>query len=236
MPSLAPADALTVEAIGFRSGPYRLEGELVYAEGQPVGVALLAGPHPLLGGSMRNNVVRGLAEGLARRGVATVRFNYRGVGNSEGQSADVAGHLAEFWATSHVADEPAYRDDLAAAAAFLREALGEWLPSALIGYSFGCSLLSQAATGAAAPVVLVAPTIGTHEYADFADLPNPILVVVSENDFAAGAGQARQWFDSLAAPKKLIQGSFDNHFFRGHEEWLAGAVFDFLRGQWGPNA
>jgi hypothetical protein len=62
------------------------------------------------------------------------------------------------------------------------------------------------------------------------------LVVASESDFATEAGIARRWFDGLAAPKMLIQGAFDNHFFRGHEEWLAGSVFDFLRGQWGAEA
>jgi hypothetical protein len=41
---------------------------------------VLAGPHPLLGGTLHNNVVRGLGDGPARGGLATLRFNYRGVG------------------------------------------------------------------------------------------------------------------------------------------------------------
>lgn len=235
MPSLAPDDTLTVEAIWFSSGPRRLEGELTYASGPAVGLAVIAGPHPLLGGSMQNNVVRGLAEGLARRGVATLRFNYRGVGNSDGPAADVAAHLAEFWATSHVADEPGYREDFAAAADFLRDGLGGRSPAALIGYSFGCSLLPYAPCGDE-PLVLVAPSVGTHDYAAFSDLPNPLLVVASEDDFAAAAGRAARWFDGLAGPKRLIRGRFDNHFFRGHEEWLAGEVFNFLCGQWGADS
>jgi alpha/beta superfamily hydrolase len=236
MPSRAPGDTLTAEAIWFRSGPYRLEGELAYAGGSAAGAAVIAGPHPLLGGSMQNNVVRGLAEGLARRGVVTLRFNYRGVGNSGGPPADVAGHLAEFWATSHVADEPAYRDDFAAAADFLRDALGDGVPAARIGYSFGCSLLPHVAAGADLPLVLVAPTIGTHDYAAFAGLANPVLVIASEDDFAAPAGQARRWFGGLAGRPRLIQGRFDNHFFRGHEGWLAETVFDFVRGERGADA
>ena len=143
MPSLVADDNLTTEAVWIASGPYRLEGELTYAAGPAVGAVAIAGPHPLLGGSMRNNVVRGLADGLARRGVATLRFNYRGVGNSDGPAADVAAHLAEFWATSHVADEPSYRHDFIAAAGFMRNTLGDRIPKALIGYSFGCSLLAH---------------------------------------------------------------------------------------------
>jgi alpha/beta superfamily hydrolase len=231
MPSPVPADALIAEAIWLRSGAYHLEGELAYA-GVAAGAAIIAGPHPLLGGSMRNNVVRGLAEGLARRGVVTLRFNYRGVGASDGPRVDVAARLAEFWATSHVADEPAYRDDFAAAVEFLRDALGDGLPSARIGYSFGCSLLPHAPGDENAPLVLVAPTVGTHDYAAFGSLPNPVLVVASDDDFAAEAGAAQRWFDGLTGPTQLIQGRFDNHFFRGHEEWLAEVVADFLRLPW----
>jgi alpha/beta superfamily hydrolase len=183
---------------------------------------------------MRNNVIRGMADGLSRRGVATLRFDYRGVGDSDGPAVDVAGHLAEFWSTSRVANEPAYRADCTAAVAFLRNALGDGLQLALVGYSFGCSLLPHAAAGDV-PMVLVAPTVGTHDYEAFADLPNPVLAVLSEDDFAAAAGDAREWFARLAGPKRLVQGRFDNHFFRGHEEWLAGEVFDFLRDQWGAD-
>ena len=117
MPMLARADALVVEQVRFPSGPYRLEGELAYPDDDaPVGAAVVAGPHPLLGGDMHNNVVVGLSEGLAGRGLAVLRFNYRGVGGSEGPAVDVAAHLARFWATSHVADEGDFRFDLAAAA------------------------------------------------------------------------------------------------------------------------
>jgi alpha/beta superfamily hydrolase len=235
MPSLAHDDHLTTEAVRFPSGRYGLEGELTYDSRPAVGVAAIAGPHPLLGGSMRNNVVCGLADGLARRGVATLRFNYRGVGNSDGPAGDVVDNLARFWATSHVAEEAGYRDDFAAAAAFLRCALGCRFPAALVGYSFGCSVLPRAAVGTV-PLVLVAPTLGTHDYGAFAKLPNPLLVVASDDDFAAAAGQAREWFAGLTGPKQLTRGRFDNHFFRGHEEWLAGEVFDFLRGRWGADA
>jgi alpha/beta superfamily hydrolase len=227
----AAADDLVVESVFFPAGPYRLEGALAYAGGAPAECGVVvAGPHPLLGGSMDNNVVRALGGGLAARGVPTLRFNYRGVGGSEGVPADVAAHLAEFWATSHVADEPAFREDLAAAAAFLRDAAGGAGP-ALVGYSFGCSLLPHAGAAADTPLVLVAPTVGTHDYDAFAVLPNPLLVVASDDDFAANAGRLRAWFDQLPGSRRLVTGRRDNHFFRGHEDWLAATVYEFLQEQ-----
>jgi alpha/beta superfamily hydrolase len=232
MPTLARDEGLVVEHVRFPSHPYWLEGELVYpAADAPVGSAVVAGPHPLLGGDMRNNVVVGLSEGLAARGVAVLRFNYRGVGGSEGPAVDSAAHLARFWATSHVDDEGDFRFDLAAADDFLRSVTGGASPTALLGYSFGCTLLPHAA-GAADPLVLVAPTVGVHAYDAYDGLINPLLVVASEDDFAADAGRLRDWFGRLSARKRLLQPRLDDHFFRGHEEWLAETTFAFLREQW----
>jgi alpha/beta superfamily hydrolase len=77
MPVLRSPDVV-VETVRFTAGAHRLEGELVYPEEQrPARAVVLAGPHPLLGGNMHNNVVRALGDGLARLGAATLRFNYR---------------------------------------------------------------------------------------------------------------------------------------------------------------
>jgi alpha/beta superfamily hydrolase len=81
-------------------------------------------------------------------------------------------------------------------------------------------------------LILLAPTIAKHDYDSYLALPNPKLVIASEDDFASDAGRLQDWFDKLSAPKRLIQNRFDNHFFRGHEAWLAETVFDFLRDQW----
>jgi hypothetical protein len=145
MPSPCAPDALVVESVRFSAGRYRLEGELVYPDaGLPLGAAVFAGPHPLLGGNMHNNVVRGLGDGLVRHGLVTLRFNYRGVGGSEGPAVDPAVYLAQFWETSHVPEEGEHRADLAGAVDFLRAVVGREMPLALIGYSFGCSLLPAA--------------------------------------------------------------------------------------------
>ena len=229
MPAPSPPDDLVVEVVRFPAGPCSLEGELVYPEeGRPVGAAVLAGPHPLLGGSMHNNVTRGLGDGLARRGLAALRFNYRGQGVM-GRPLDMARLLTEFWQNSCVAEEEEYARDLHAAVAFLIGAVGAKVPLALIGYSFGCSLLPGAAPeDVPASFVLIAPTVGKHDLEAFTRLPQPKLVIAPEEDFAVDEELLPNWFDRLPEPKTLVRPRLDGHFFRGCEEDLAQTVSSFL--------
>src|SRR5690349_2781214 len=82
-PNGADGQRIVVETVQFTAGPYKLEGELAYSippfdlsadgdeGGRMRGGVVLAGSHPLLGGNMHNNVVRGLGDGLAEHGWAT---------------------------------------------------------------------------------------------------------------------------------------------------------------------
>jgi alpha/beta superfamily hydrolase len=226
-----PLAPIVAEHVRFPAGAYQLEGVLAYPEADPPrAAAVIAGPHPLLGGDLDNNVVRALADGLARRGLATLRFNYRGVGRSDGPAIDLAAHLAEFWRTAHVADEKTdARSDLEGAVAHLRGVVGGDLPLALLGYSFGCTLLPYVTAGEGPLArVLIAPTVARHDYTPYRALPEPMLVVASQEDFAAPADSLRRWFGTLAGPRRLVHLALDNHFFRGHESWLVQTVADFL--------
>jgi alpha/beta superfamily hydrolase len=226
-------EVVVTEAVKFVSGPFLLEGELMYPEQRrPLAGAVVAGPHPLLGGTMSNNVVAALTLNLARHGLATLRFNYRGTGGSEGPSVDLVSHLAEFWKTSHVPEEAGYQEDMASACAFLQELVGEETSLVRIGYSFGCSLLPCSA-GMRSPSVLIAPTIGTHDYEPFTTLRSPLLLIASDDDFATKSDRLQEWFDRLIAPRRWERGRFDNHFFRGHEEWLSDVVLAFLQEEGG---
>src|SRR5579864_8697768 len=142
MPFLSnPDQVIVTENVWFRAGPYLLHGELAYPEaGSATGAVVFAGPHPLLGGNMGNNVVRCLGDGLAQSGRLTLRFDYRGVGRSQGPNVDVARHLAEFWRTSHAPGEMDFWQDVQGAVDFIRQT-APGLPLAVIGYSFGCALL-----------------------------------------------------------------------------------------------
>jgi alpha/beta superfamily hydrolase len=222
---------IVIECVRFPAGPYLLEGELAYADDEegPRGGVVLAGSHPMLGGNMHNNVVRGLGDGLAEYGWATLRFNYRGVGRSQGPRIDVARRLAEFWQTAHVEGEMDHGQDVQGAAAFLQPIIGPAQPLVLIGYSFGCALLPPLCRlhGPAA-VVLIAPPLGKHDYTGFVTIKGPFLVIMSTDDFTLGPTCLHAWFDRLTMPKRLVQAAADNHFFRGHEPWLVETVSAFL--------
>jgi alpha/beta superfamily hydrolase len=238
--SPASAEPIVVERVRFRAGSYRLEGELVYPEtaGPSLGGVVIAGSHPLLGGNMGNNVVRGLGDvlvelgglgGLGGLGWVTLRFNYRGVGRSEGPPLDVARHVAEFWETSHVPDEMDLWEDVQGAADFLGEVLGRDRPLVLIGYSFGCALLPFVHLPAPpTALVLVAPPLGKHACQEFARATSPLLTVISDNDFTLEPARLREWYDGLPTAKQLVHAPLDNHFFRGHEPWLVETVSTFL--------
>jgi uncharacterized protein len=210
-----------------------LHGEISYPEEEPArGVVVIAGPHPLLGGNMRNNVVRHLGDGLASAGLCTLRFDYQGVGRSEGPQVDVARHRAEFWKTSHAPGELDFWHDLQAAVAFVRQTI-PGAHVALIGYSFGAVLLPKVHPGEdLAALALIAPTISKHDYASFQSVRTPLLVVASEDDFATDVEQLQIWLGSLTMPRQLVRQRCDNHFFRGHEDWLVEVIYQFLEGYW----
>jgi alpha/beta superfamily hydrolase len=221
------------EDVQFRAGAYQLHGELSYPEMKRArGAVVIAGPHPLLGGNMRNNVVRRLGDGLASAGLGTLRFDYQGVGRSEGPPVDVARHQAEFLKTTHAPGEQDFWHDLQAAVGFVRQTMPD-APVALVGYSFGCVLLPKVEpVEDLAALALIAPTIGKHDYAAFGSVQAPLLVVASEDDFATDIEQLETWLGTLTMPHQLVRQLCDNHFFRGHEDWLVEVVCRFLDGYW----
>jgi alpha/beta superfamily hydrolase len=217
------------ENVWFASGENKLHGLLSYPEdANPHTAVVFAGPHPLLGGNMNNNVVKNICEGLALHFYAALRFDYPGVGQSEGSAINLPQRMAEFWKTSHITGEESFSCDLQAALGFLKN-LGQSLPLAIIAYSFGCSLLPLLTLPEQVyAAVLIAPTITKHDYSNFKAFKLPILVVTSEDDFANDNSCLDTWYDSLIMPRKRISRRCDNHFFRGHEEWLLQNVLEFL--------
>src|SRR5258706_6097726 len=83
--------SISEESIRFRAGAWSLEGRLAAPPAATRG-AVVCHPHPQYGGDMDNPVVVAAAQALAARGVAALRFNFRGVGDSEGS---YSGNLSE---------------------------------------------------------------------------------------------------------------------------------------------
>jgi uncharacterized protein len=230
---------LSTERVCIPGGAGRLDGELCYPEGGEVTyIALMLNPHPHMGGSMRNKLIERLTADLAGGGdrpdnsvaptAATFRFDYRGVGASEGAAADVIASMAQFWRTGHAPEDEGMHDDAAATLAWIREQFPD-LPLLLVGYSFGaaaaCRLLpSRKVDGA----ILIAPTLCQHDFsAASRSTAPPLLVVYSDNDFATPREALETWLETIDASRCCVPGG--DHFFRGREREVSRACEEFAR-------
>ena len=187
-----------------------LEARLSGSE-EPEQLAILCHPHPLYGGSMDDMVLDVLASALAGQGISSLRFNFRGVGASEGahdgnggEAEDLAAAIA--WASARYPDA--------------RLTLG--------GYSFGastvCRLLSEDAPVNLQRVLLIAPPVG--------NLPVPEPDARFNTDVFAGDADAFVDQNALAAWRHaevhLLPGA--DHFFGGRWQELEAAIDSVLEG------
>jgi len=173
---------------------------------------VVAHPHPLRGGSMSNNVVMAICEGLEAAGIAALRFNFRGVGGSEGTHGDGVGELN---------DVRAALDFLAAQPGIDPERIG------LAGYSFGARVIL--AVVAEAPQVkgllCVAPPL--REPLPAASLPCPYLVMVGDQDGNVSSG-IDAYASNLPDPARLTVVPGTDHFWWGFEPILVAAARQFF--------
>lgn len=186
---------------------------------QPRGVAVVAHPHPLFGGTMDNKVVQTLARALVQCGWRSVRFNFRGVGASAGTYDEGRGELADLLAVlEHAAPSGAGQS---------------LVPVALAGFSFGAFVTSHA-VAALAPirtleqVVLVGTAASRFTVAPIPpELHDRTLVLHGEQDDTVPLADVMQWARPQALPVTVIPGG--GHFFHGQLPLLRSVVVRHLR-------
>ena len=203
------------KAIWIPMGDFQLEGELALPDGAAsLAPAVLAHPHPEYGGDMHNNVVEGIFEGLADRGRAVLRFNFRGVGQSGGRTVGV---------------EP---EDLAAAVDYLSKATGA-APGqiAVVGYSYGAMVASAflESDPVLQSAVLVAPPLAMNGFEPAARSSVPVYIVCGDRDAFCAVDAAEALIERCSAPKGLAVVSGADHFFQGDETAVAAQVELFLQ-------
>lgn len=184
----------------------------VPAEFSPAIYGVICHPHPLYGGTLDNKVVYTLARAFQEMGAPTVRFNFRGVGASEGQFGNGLGET----------------EDTLAAIAYGRHrwpGAGLWLG----GFSFGGAVAIRAASIAKAErLVTVAPAISRVDISTV-DLPDcPWLIVQGDADELVNAQETVALAAGLRpSPEvKLVSGAC--HFFHGRLTELRGTITTFL--------
>jgi len=208
----------------------RLAGILAYPDATPPRLGLLlCPPHPHFAGNMENNVVRALAQRLAEDSV-TLRFDYRGVGDSEIRlAADRS--VFDYW--NDVEEKRDYADalaDVAAAARALQDA-APGLPLAVAGYSFGAAvgLLHGLGDPAVGRMAGISPPLTRIDFGFLAATAKPCLLLSGEADFVYSAERAAA-LQSLAGPRLRIERlAQQDHFFRGEEAILCDRVAAFLQ-------
>jgi len=158
------------------------------------GLALIAHPHPLYGGTLDNKVVQTLAKSFFAQSYVAVRMNFRGVGASEGVFDEGRGETQDWLVVAQA----------------MRARFGE-LPLALAGFSFGAFVQSRVAEQLRPDrLVLVAPAVGRFPVAA---VPEHTLVVHGEDDDVVALSDVLNWARPQSLPVVVLPGA--GHFFHG---------------------
>lgn len=204
------------EKATFKSGNLVLEGVLWVPEGTgPLPGVVVCHPHPLYGGSMGNNVVLGVCQSLAEHGVVTLRFNFRGVGRSQGQFSGGTGE----------------EEDVRAAVDYLGDLdRVDKARIGLAGYSFGAKVGLSAAVSCpvVAAVAGISPPLAMSDYSFLRDYPKPKLLIAGDYDEAVPPEALEELAASLPQPVEweVVRGI--DHFWGGGEEELGEKVAKFF--------
>lgn len=169
----------------------------------PVGTALICHPNPTQGGTMDNKVVQTLARAFIQLGWRAVRFNFRGIGKSEGSWDEGRGEV----------------DD---ALAVLNAVLPSGEALILSGFSFGGYVASRAALSLAEParrLVLVGPATSRF---DTAPVPADTVVIHGEVDDVVPLAAVLDWARPQSLPVTVVPGV--GHFFHGQLPLLKSLV------------
>lgn len=178
-----------------------LEGETK----NPSSLAIVCHPHPLFGGNMDNKVVTTLSRAAREAGAAVLRFNFRGVGASQGAYSDGVGETEDLIVVHH------------------------WLTQAfpgrrlwLAGFSFGAYVAARGAevlavnNTPAAALMLVAPPVHHYDFQSIETVGCPLTVVQGEDDEVVPAEQVFRWVKTTPLAPDLMRFPDSGHFYHGH--------------------
>jgi len=180
------------ERIFIEGGAGKIETVLDRPENEPRGIALVAHPHPLYGGTLDNKVVQTLARIFVELGYVSLRPNFRGVGASEGVHDEGRGET----------------EDLLRVVAYAAEDFGD-LPLALAGFSFGAAVQTQVAQRTnPRRVVLVGVAVGRFPSET---VPSDSIVIHGELDETVPLAKVLDWARPQDLPVVVIPGA--DHFF-----------------------
>jgi alpha/beta superfamily hydrolase len=205
------------EKVFIPSTGIQLEGLLSIQEASPFrGGVILCHPHPQYGGDMDHPVIKTAAEAASQEGFSTIRFNFRGVGESGGSYGEGLGE----------------RDDAKAAADYLYSRLkNNHSPLILVGYSFGAwvgfpiAIEDERFEG----MVAVAPPLEIYNFEFLKGCRKKKLFIAGNRDFFCPLSMLEEWYQGLNEPKSLTIIPGADHFLLFHTRFLIEPLKEFLR-------
>ncbi|MCR9257518.1 MAG: alpha/beta hydrolase [Alphaproteobacteria bacterium] len=197
----------------------RLEGRYIHNKDDDAPIALMLHPHPQHGGTMNNKVVYNLYNTFVERGFSTLRFNFRGVGRSQGVYDRGEGELS----------------DAASALDWLQNYNQNARECWIAGFSFGAWIGMQLLMRRPeiTSFVSIAPPANMFDFSFLAPCPSSGLVVQGTKDDLVPPDSVRKLIDKLQAQRgieidyRLVEGA--DHFFKDQMDQLNGHVDDYLQ-------
>jgi len=202
--------------VSFPSGRLVLEGVLTIPEGAGLFPAVIVcHPHPLYGGSMDNNVVCNLSETLTQASLASFKFNFRGVGGSQGEFGQGIGE----------------REDVEAAISFIstvKEVDSKRI--GLAGYSAGAGFALPVGFNDARirALAAVSPPLPMFDFDFLKSCPKPKLLISGSRDNLIPTDQFLEFCQNLPEPKECESIEGADHFWWGYESSLVAKVTAFF--------
>ena len=204
----------------FNGPDGRLEGRYHHSKTPNAPIALMLHPHPLQGGTMNNKIVYSLYQVYLRRGFSVLRFNFRGVGRSQGKFDNGLGELS----------------DAAAALDWMQT----YNPNAgicwIAGFSFGAWIGMQMMMRRPeiSGFISIAPPASIHDFSFLAPCPASGLVIHGDKDDLVPLAAVDKLAQKISSQKtisidyRVIEGA--DHLFGDHMDTLIGHVNDYLDG------
>lgn len=212
---------MTTRSVTFTTADdLRLEGRLSVPD-VPAGGAVICHPHPRYKGTMSSSLVPAIQRAIAARGWAALRFNFRGVGRSEGRYSGGVGELK----------------DVSAALDVVAAEVGE-APLAVVGWSFGAlvGLAAAVADERVSAYAAVAPPVVMRHEVDLPPLPPAERLAAWKGRALAACGTQdpfcrpkalEAWVEHIpGATLKIFEG--EDHFFTSGKVELAETVASFI--------
>ncbi len=205
------------EKVWIPSVEIQLEGLLGLQEASSFrGGVILCHPHPQYGGDMDHPVITTAAKAAFEEGFSTLRFNFRGVGESQGSYGEGVGE----------------REDVKAVTDYFYSRIRENpSPLILLGYSFGAwagfplAIEDERFLG----MVAVAPPLEIYDFGFLRGCGKKKLFITGNRDLFCPPSRLEKWYQTLEPPKSLAVIPGADHFFLFHTPFLIQPLKEFLR-------